>query len=120
VERNIRILYRLRLDADDRSTVELGTSEAEKAAKVAQQIRSARMNKQEVEGLVKDQLQAHGLLTVAILAGGIQPDEDWWYVPVIANPPPKDRMDYYLELADIEDELRKSRGVKVLLIPAEN
>lgn len=38
VERDIRVLYRLRLDADYRSTVELGSVEASKAAKVAQQI----------------------------------------------------------------------------------
>lgn len=78
------------------------------------------MNKQQVEGLVKAQLQAHGLLSVQVLVAGIQPDEDWWYVPVISNPPPRDRMDYYLELANLEDELRKTNGVKVLLIPAEN
>jgi hypothetical protein len=75
------------------------------------------MKKKTVKKLVQDQLKAQGLLTVSILADEIQPDEDWWYVPVNVNPPPKNLMKYYLKLADIEDELRQSKGLKVLLFP---
>ncbi len=61
--------------------------------------------------------QHPGGAELKVLARGIRHEQEWWYVPVRPNVQPARRYEYYEALAEVENELQKSEGITVLLVP---
>ena len=76
--------------------------------------------KKSVIQLVKKQLDAvgHGI-EFDILDAGVRADDEWWYVPVISRLRGKDvKRDVTVSIfATVENDLHKTEGLTVLLVP---
>lgn len=78
------------------------------------------MTKQELIELIKPKLAAvgHGIV-FEIVEGGVRPDQDWWYVPVLATRNGADvAREFTINVyANIEDDLEQAHQVHVLFVP---
>ena len=78
------------------------------------------MSKEQIAELVRRYAEAEEPqeLRIEVLAAGVRPDGDGWYVLVRALVDLPKRYPYYEKLADIEEHLRQDENLDVLLVPA--
>lgn len=69
-----------------------------------------------VREYIKDSHPGGAILEV--VPQGIRQDHEWWYVPIRPSIQPARRYEYYEALATVENELRKTEHLTVLLVPA--
>lgn len=77
------------------------------------------LTEQQVIDAVDKYLKDHhpGGADLKTLAHGIRHEQEWWYVPVRPSVQPSKRYEYYEALAEVENEMQKSEGITVLLVP---